>query len=44
LKEKKDVDVKGKRLQNMVDAIESEKEDLLKDFPSETNSDEKPSR
>jgi hypothetical protein len=28
----------------MVDAIESEKEDLLKDFPSETNSDEKPSR
>jgi hypothetical protein len=28
----------------MVDAIESENEDLLKDFPSETNSDEKPSR
>jgi hypothetical protein len=26
----------------MVDAIESEKEDLLVDFPSETNSDEEP--
>jgi len=44
LKEKKDVDVKGKRLHNMVNAIEIEKEALLKDFPSETNSDEKPSR
>jgi hypothetical protein len=29
---KKDVDVKGKILHNMANAIESEKEDVLKDF------------